>query len=181
MPRAHRYFLPNHVWHITHRCHKKEFLLEFAKDREAYWIKWLFEFWIQDHDLGLRFLTTWSSTLSDRCSRQPFWSNSIAVGNHAFIGQIRDRLTGRLTKRNIYKALPTEHFTDNQAIQQNYVDKQHATSSPIPDIHDLPRPTSSYMLKEHHCPYSAHLEGKMAVLSGEYGLFWSFYNNISDR
>lgn len=42
MPRANRYFLPDHVWHITHRCHKKEFLLKFAKDR-ANWIKWLFE------------------------------------------------------------------------------------------------------------------------------------------
>jgi putative transposase len=23
MPRAHRYFLPNHIWHITHRCHQR--------------------------------------------------------------------------------------------------------------------------------------------------------------
>ena len=42
MPRANRYFIPGHVWHITHRCHKKEFLLKFDKDREN-WIKWLFE------------------------------------------------------------------------------------------------------------------------------------------
>lgn len=42
MPRANRYFLPNHVWHITHRCHRQEFLLKFAKDREA-WLHWLFE------------------------------------------------------------------------------------------------------------------------------------------
>jgi len=42
MPRANRYFLPGHVWHITHRCHKKEFLLKFVKDREC-WIHWLFE------------------------------------------------------------------------------------------------------------------------------------------
>jgi len=42
MPRANRYFLPGHVWHISHRCHKKEFLLKFVKDREA-WIYWLFE------------------------------------------------------------------------------------------------------------------------------------------
>jgi putative transposase len=42
MPRAHRYFLPNHVWHITHRCHKKEFLLKFARDRHR-WRYWLFE------------------------------------------------------------------------------------------------------------------------------------------
>jgi REP element-mobilizing transposase RayT len=30
------------VWHITHRCHKKEFLLKFALDRER-WLDWLFE------------------------------------------------------------------------------------------------------------------------------------------
>jgi putative transposase len=33
MPRAHRYYLPGHVCHITHRCHQKEFFLKFAKDR----------------------------------------------------------------------------------------------------------------------------------------------------
>ncbi len=33
MPRANRHFVSGHVWHITHRCHKKEFLLKFARDR----------------------------------------------------------------------------------------------------------------------------------------------------
>lgn len=42
MPRANRHFLPGHIWHITHRCHKKEFLLKFDKDRDA-WVSWLFE------------------------------------------------------------------------------------------------------------------------------------------
>jgi REP element-mobilizing transposase RayT len=42
MPRAHRYFIPGQVWHITHRCHKKEFLLKFARDRDAY-LDWLFQ------------------------------------------------------------------------------------------------------------------------------------------
>ena len=42
MPRAHRYFIPGQVWHITHRCHKKEFLLKFVRDREAY-LDWLFQ------------------------------------------------------------------------------------------------------------------------------------------
>jgi len=42
MPRAHRYFLPSHVWHITHRCHKKQFLLKFARDRRR-WVHWLFQ------------------------------------------------------------------------------------------------------------------------------------------
>jgi putative transposase len=42
MPRANRHFLPGQIWHITHRCHKKEYLLKFARDR-ACWIRWLFE------------------------------------------------------------------------------------------------------------------------------------------
>lgn len=42
MPRANRYFVPGYIWHITHRCHKKEFLLKFHKDRVR-WIRWLFE------------------------------------------------------------------------------------------------------------------------------------------
>ncbi len=42
MPRAHRHFLPGYVWHITHRCHKQEFLLKFSRDRNN-WLKWLFE------------------------------------------------------------------------------------------------------------------------------------------
>ena len=39
MPRANRYYIPGHVWHITHRCHKKEFL----KPRGQAWLDWLFE------------------------------------------------------------------------------------------------------------------------------------------
>jgi len=42
MPRANRYFLPGHIWHITHRCHKKEFLLKFVRDRKRL-RHWLFE------------------------------------------------------------------------------------------------------------------------------------------
>jgi REP element-mobilizing transposase RayT len=42
MPRANRHFIPGYVWHITHRCHKKEFLLKFSRDRRRY-LQWLFE------------------------------------------------------------------------------------------------------------------------------------------
>ena len=42
MPRANRHFLPGHVWHITHRCHQKKFLLKFARDRQHY-LRWVFE------------------------------------------------------------------------------------------------------------------------------------------
>ena len=42
MARANRHHLPGYVWHITHRCHKREFLLKFDKDKKRY-IHWLFE------------------------------------------------------------------------------------------------------------------------------------------
>jgi putative transposase len=42
MPRANRHRIPGQVWHITHRCHRRQFLLKFAKDRRA-WVGWLYE------------------------------------------------------------------------------------------------------------------------------------------
>ena len=42
MPGANRHFLPGHLWHITHRCHKKKFLLKFTRDHRRY-LRWLFE------------------------------------------------------------------------------------------------------------------------------------------
>jgi len=41
MARANRHYVPGLTWHITHRCHKREFLLKFAKDRRR-WLFWLF-------------------------------------------------------------------------------------------------------------------------------------------
>jgi REP-associated tyrosine transposase len=42
MARANRHHLPGYVWHITHRCHKREFLLKFDRDKKR-WKYWLFE------------------------------------------------------------------------------------------------------------------------------------------
>jgi len=42
MARAKRHYLPGHIWHITHRCHKKEWLLRFSRDRRR-WLQWLFK------------------------------------------------------------------------------------------------------------------------------------------
>ena len=42
MARAKRHYLPGQIWHITHRCHKRELLLKFAKDRHR-WLQWLYQ------------------------------------------------------------------------------------------------------------------------------------------
>lgn len=42
MTRANRHFIPGYIWHLTHRCHKRQFLLKFATDRSR-WLQLLFE------------------------------------------------------------------------------------------------------------------------------------------
>ncbi|MCD4689647.1 MAG: transposase [Desulfuromonadaceae bacterium] len=42
MARASRHHIPGCIWRITHRCHKKEFLLKFAHDRSRL-VAWLLE------------------------------------------------------------------------------------------------------------------------------------------
>ena len=42
MARAKRHYIPYQIWHITQRCHKREFLLKFKQDRYR-WIQWLVE------------------------------------------------------------------------------------------------------------------------------------------
>lgn len=42
MARAKRHYVPEQIWHITHRCHKREFLLKFSRDCRR-WLTWLYE------------------------------------------------------------------------------------------------------------------------------------------
>lgn len=41
MVRANRYILPGHIYHLTHRCHNRAFLLKFNRDRNTYrnWLR----------------------------------------------------------------------------------------------------------------------------------------------
>jgi len=42
LARANRHFVPGYIWHITHRCHNREFLLKFSRDKRR-WLYWLSE------------------------------------------------------------------------------------------------------------------------------------------
>jgi putative transposase len=42
VPRANRHYIPGCIWHITHRCHKREFLLKFSRDQRRY-LQWLYQ------------------------------------------------------------------------------------------------------------------------------------------
>jgi putative transposase len=57
MSRANRNFLPGRIWHITHRCHKKEFLLKFRKDK-LLWLYWTFQAKVRYGLIVLNFMIT---------------------------------------------------------------------------------------------------------------------------
>jgi putative transposase len=42
MARAKRHYIPEQIWHLTHRCHKREFLLKLAKGKQRL-LQWLLE------------------------------------------------------------------------------------------------------------------------------------------
>lgn len=42
MPRAKLFLIPGYVWHLTHRCHNKQFLLRFDRDRHV-WMGWMYQ------------------------------------------------------------------------------------------------------------------------------------------
>lgn len=42
MPRANRHFVAGQIWHITQRCHSKQYLLRHQIDRRR-WLYWLFQ------------------------------------------------------------------------------------------------------------------------------------------
>lgn len=57
MPRANRVFLPGHIWHITQRCHGRDFLLKLRRDRRC-WLGWLFEARRRYHLCVLNYIVT---------------------------------------------------------------------------------------------------------------------------
>ena len=42
MARANRHFIKGQIWHLTHRCHKRQWLLKFKQDRDR-WLFWLYQ------------------------------------------------------------------------------------------------------------------------------------------
>lgn len=110
MPRANRHFLPNHVWHITHRCHEKTFLLRFARDRRRFAVVDL---------AGLSALCGFTEVArfqqahrqwieetlaADAMARDDRWSESIAIGSKAFVEKVKVELGIKARYREIGEA-----------------------------------------------------------------------------
>ena len=126
MPRANRYYLRGNIWHITHRCHKKDYLFKFKKDR-VFWMQWLFEAkkrykivirirkQIIDYSCLSKLLNVELSELQEiqkekikealsmnKLERDGKWTEAIAVGSKDYVESIRKQLNikaiGRRTR-----------------------------------------------------------------------------------
>jgi REP element-mobilizing transposase RayT len=87
MPRANRHFIPGLIWHITHRCHKKEFLLRFRRDKLA-WMYWALQAKIRYGLIILNFMITSNHIhLLGMAGRREAKSVSVGAGPCAGVGE----------------------------------------------------------------------------------------------
>jgi len=95
MARANRHHLPGYVWHITHRCPKREFL-KFDKDKSR-WIHWLFE---AKKRFGQNITANGSRRLRKMDPKNAMkWTQSIAVGHKEFVMETKDKLGAKAIGR----------------------------------------------------------------------------------
>ena len=127
MPRANRYFLPGQIWHITHRCHKREFLLKFAREPEEWECCGYHEIGqpprryarIDRHQLAALLelpnpegLAEWQQSIHTIAQaeverrRCPEWTESIAVGREEYVAAIQDKLGLKARSRTVQRASP---------------------------------------------------------------------------
>jgi len=123
--RANRHHIPGQIWHITHRCHKQEFLLKFVRDRKR-WLQWLFEtkkrygldilnYTVTSNHVHLLVVDLETDTQLRKShrlwveesmrhggkTRQPEWTESIAVGSEGFVHGVLQRLAIRAKGRKV--------------------------------------------------------------------------------
>jgi len=108
MPRANRYVVPGQIYHLTHRCHDRSFLLKFARDRTAYRQKlWeglrqfqvaLLNYGLTSNHVAFRNnleVALMEAMEKNEMARDPRWTESIAVGSKEYVGKMEGRIDGR--------------------------------------------------------------------------------------
>lgn len=158
MPRANRHFIPNHVWHITHRCHKKEFLLKFARDRRR-WRYWLFQAKKRYNLCVLNYIVTSNHThllVKDR------GNGEIAKSMQLIAGRTAQEFNKRKTRKGAFwedryhaTAVDTENYL---ARCMTYIDLnmvragvvQHPGKWPFSGYHEIQCPPERYAVIDQH-------------------------------
>ena len=106
MPRANRYLLEGHTYHVTHRCHDRKFLFQFALDRTAYQkmlrdrlaklLRALGDGYAEE-SVGMNYQEGIEETLSlQNAAREPLWTESLAVGRRNFVEETGRNIRNRM-------------------------------------------------------------------------------------
>jgi putative transposase len=99
MPRAKRHFFPGYVWHLTQRCHKREFLLEASREKES-WLNWLAE---SKKRYGLVVLDyTVTSNHVHLLALSPGIANAIARTMHLASSRVAQEYNFRVQRRGAF-------------------------------------------------------------------------------
>ena len=93
MPKAHRYFVTNQHYHLTHRCHDRSFLLRFAKDRDTY--REMMRNRLKRFRTSLLAYCIEQRIMSHELEREAMWTERLAVGSKRFTQEISDRIQNR--------------------------------------------------------------------------------------
>ena len=157
MPRANRHYLSGYIWHITHRCHKKEFLLKFSRDRHR-WLEWLFE---AKKRYGIRIL--------DYMVTSNHIHLLVVDGGHEVIPKTMQLIAGRTAQEyNLRKTRKGAFWEDRYhatAVQSNrhlmqcmtYIDLNmvragavhHPSEWPFSGYHEIRNPRERYALLDY--------------------------------
>ena len=112
MPRANRYFLLGLVWHIIHRCHRKAFLLKFARDREQ-----LIELcgFTEAKEFQRAHHQWIEQSLEGELTRTAHWSEAIAVGRPTFVEKVQNELGAKAMYRSVERGEQTTFLREERA------------------------------------------------------------------
>ena len=104
MGRANQLAATGGIFHVTHRCHNRAFLLKFACDRDAYREMLReqlcqFEVWLLDYcleELRRQLEAALVEVIAQgKVEREALWTESLAVGSAGFVERIKPLLLSR--------------------------------------------------------------------------------------
>ncbi len=155
MARAKRHY---HIWQITHRCHKREFLFRFSKDRDRC-LQWLYQ---AKKRYGLKIL------------------NYMVTSNHIHLLVADDGGRNVIPKSMQFIAGRTaQEFNQTRSIavgSKELVDKVKSKLGKLAKGRDATETDEGYQLRESAEPYLAHFEAEKSDMGPEN----TYFGNITD-
>ena len=181
MPRANRHFLPGQLWHLTHRCHEKSFLLRFPRDRRAY-RRWLFEakkrfglcvlnYVMTSNHIHLLVKDTGEGVLAQSvqlAAGRTAQQYNLRKGRQGAFWEDRYHATAVEAGEHLYRCLV---YIDLNMVRAGVV--RHPAAWKDGGYRDIDEADGSYALREPICAYTPSFGTEIGVLRARNGDFWT--------